>query len=178
MFFFSVRYAIMEASIFQEVRSMVEMLKSTETLFIAEGARVCGDVTLGENVGIWFNAVVRGDEGAITIGDNSNVQDCSVVHSRTVIGKGVTIGHNAIVHGCVIGDNCIIGMGSILLNGAKIGNNCIVGAGALVTGKADIPDGSLVVGSPAKVVRPLTPAEIANNAKNAAEYVELAKQYK
>ena len=146
-------------------------------IFIAPGAHVVGDVHLGENVGIWYNAVVRGDTNSITIGDNSNVQDNTTVHTDSDfpvhIGKGVTIGHNAIVHGCTIGDNTVIGMGSILLSGAVIGENCIIGAGSLITGKMRIPDNSIAFGNPAKIIRTVTAEEIKANQDNAAHYVEL-----
>lgn len=149
-------------------------------IYIAPGAFVIGDVTLGENVGIWYNAVVRGDTNSITIGNNTNIQDNSTLHTdkdfTLRIGNSVTIGHNAVVHGCAIGDNTVIGMGSIILSGAIIGRNCIVGAGSLVTGKMNIPDGSLVMGSPARIVRPLTETEIASNHENAIHYVALIKQ--
>lgn len=145
--------------------------------YLAPGAHVIGAVTLGENVGIWYNAVVRADTNAIFIGDNSNVQDNATLHTDTNfavhIGCGVTIGHNAICHGCTIGDNTVIGMGSIILSGATIGKNCIVGAGALVTGKMDIPDNSLVLGSPAKIIRATTKDEIASNRENALHYIAL-----
>ena len=148
--------------------------------FIAPGAHVVGDVQLGENVGIWYNAVVRGDTGTIVIGDNSNIQDNTTLHTdadfQVHVGKGVTIGHNAVVHGCTIGDNTVIGMGSIVLNGAVIGKNCIIGAGSLVTGKMRIPDNSLAFGNPAKVVRPVTDEEINANQDNAVHYVELIPQ--
>lgn len=155
-------------------------MKNNEKLYIAPGAAVIGDVTLGENVGIWHNAVVRGDTNSICIGSRTNVQDNSTLHVdadfRLRIGDGVTIGHNAIVHGCTVGDNTVIGMGSIILNGAVIGNNCIVGAGSLVTGKMNVPDGSLVMGSPAKIARQLTEEEIASNRENAEHYVELMEK--
>lgn len=149
-------------------------------LFIAQGAVICGDVTMGNNVSIWYNAVLRGDMAPITIGDNSNVQECSVLHVSEnmplVIGEGVTVGHGAILHSCQIGDNSLIGMGAIVLDGAKIGKNCIIGAGALVTGGTEIPDGSLVIGSPAKVRREMTEAEIEANRQNAKEYVHLMEK--
>ncbi len=151
-----------------------------QKIFIAPGAHVVGDVQLGENVGIWYNAVVRGDTNSITIGDNSNVQDNTTVHTdsdyKVHVGKGVTIGHNAIVHGCTIGDNTVIGMGSIILSGAAIGNNCIIGAGSLVTGKMRIPDNSLAFGNPAKVIRAVTPEEIKANQENATHYVQLMRE--
>ena len=145
---------------------------------IAEGARVGGDVTLGKYVNIWYNAVLRGDEGAITVGEETNIQDGAVLHEETVVGKGCTIGHNAIVHGCTVGDNTRVGMGAIILNGAKVGSNCIVGAGALVTGKMDAPDGVMLLGSPAKVVRPLTEAEIESNRASARGYLHAAAPYR
>ena len=145
---------------------------------IAEGARIGGDVTLGKYVNIWYNAVLRGDEGAITVGEETNIQDGAVLHEETVVGKGCTIGHNAIVHGCTMGDNVLIGMGAVVLNGAKIGDNCIVGAGALVTGKMDAPAGSMILGSPAKVVRPLTEAEIEGNRGSARGYLHAAELYR
>ncbi|MCI2057029.1 MAG: gamma carbonic anhydrase family protein [Oscillibacter sp.] len=146
--------------------------------FILPGAVVVGDVTLGKGVNIWYNAVLRGDEGAITVGEGTNIQDCAVLHEATVVGAGCTIGHGATVHGCTVGDNTLIGMGSTVLNGAKIGKNCIVGAGALVTGKMDAPDGSMILGSPAKVVRPLKPEEIEGNRASAAGYLETAEYYR
>ena len=146
-------------------------------IYLAPGAHVVGDVTLGDNVGIWYNAVVRGDTGSIFIDDNSNVQDNSTLHTDKGhfihIGKGVSVGHNAVVHGCTIGDNTVVGMGSILLSGAVVGKNCIIGAGALVTGKMVIPDNSVAVGSPAKVIRQMTENEIVANRKNAEHYIEL-----
>lgn len=145
--------------------------------WIAPGAHVIGDVLMGENVGIWYNAVVRGDANTIVIGDNTNIQDNTTVHTDADypvnIGKGVTIGHNAVIHGCTIGDNTVIGMGSIVLSGAVIGCNCIIGAGALVTGKMRIPDNSLAFGNPAKVVRTVSDDEITSNRENALHYVAL-----
>lgn len=158
-----------------------KMQKNKETIYIAPGAFVIGDVTLGENVGIWYNAVVRGDTNSIYIGSNTNVQDNATLHTdkdfKLHIGNGVTIGHNAVVHGCTVGDNTVIGMGSIILSGAVIGKNCIIGAGSLVTGKMNIPDGSLVMGSPAKIARPLMKHEIESNRENAVHYVELMSEY-
>ncbi len=149
-------------------------------LFIAQGAVVCGEVTLGDRVSIWYNAVLRGDMAPIIIGDETNVQECSVLHVSEniplVLGKGVTVGHGAILHSCTVGDNSLIGMGAIILDGAKIGKNCIIAAGALVTGGTEIPDCSLVMGSPAKVRREMTEAEIDANRKNAEEYVHLMEK--
>ena len=149
-----------------------------ESVLICPGAVIVGDVTLGKNVSVWYNAVLRGDDGAIRVGDNTNIQDGAVLHEETTVGAGCTIGHGAIVHGCTVGDNVLIGMGSTVLNGAKIGDNCIVGAGALVTGRMDAPAGSMILGSPAKVVRPLTEAEIAGNRESAKGYCCLAEEYR
>jgi len=151
---------------------------SDASVMIAEGAAVVGDVTLGRGVNIWYNAVLRGDEGAITVGENTNIQDGAILHEETAVGAGCTIGHGAIVHGCTIGDNTLIGMGAVILNGARIGSSCIVGGGALVTGKLDAPDRSMILGSPAKVVRPLTDAEIESNRRSAAGYLEAAEHYR
>lgn len=149
--------------------------------FIAPGAHVAGTVHIGENVGIWYNAVVRGDTNTITIGDNSNIQDNATLHTDAdfpvLIGSGVTIGHNAIVHGCTIGHNTVIGMGCIILSGAAVGSNCIIGAASLVTGKMRIPDNTLAFGNPAKIIRTVTAAETDANRENAAHYVELMKKY-
>ena len=155
-----------------------ELRKTDGNVMIAEGARITGDVTLGRGVNIWYNAVLRGDEGAISVGEDTNIQDCAVLHEETVVGSGCTIGHGAIVHGCTVGNNTLIGMGAIVLNGARIGDDCIVGAGALVTGKMDAPSGSMILGSPAKVVRPLTEAEIEGNRESARGYLHAAEQYR
>ena len=144
-------------------------------VYIAPNATVVGDVTLGENVSIWYGAVLRGDHGAIVVGDGSNIQDNCVVHEQTVIGKNCTVGHGAIVHGCTIGDNTVVGMGSIVLTGAVIGENCVIGAGAVVTGKTVAPAGSVLLGSPAKVVKQATPEMIAGNAKSAQDYIQMAQ---
>lgn len=144
-------------------------------VYIADNATVVGSVILGENVSIWYGAVLRGDSGTITIGAGTNIQDNCVVHEKTTLGRNCTVGHGAIAHGCTVGDNTTIGMGAIVLDGAVIGSNCIVGAGALVTGKLNAPDGSLVLGNPAKVVKEVTPEQVAGNAQNATHYVELAK---
>lgn len=145
-------------------------------VYCAPNATVVGEVNLGDNVNIWYGAVLRGDSGAITIGEGTNIQDNAVLHEQTCIGKHCTIGHGAIVHGCTLGNRCVIGMGAIVLNGAVLGENCLVGAGAVVTGKMDAPAGSLLLGSPAKVVRALTQEEIAENLHSAEHYVALAKE--
>ena len=157
---------------------MITKPKLDTSILVCPGAAIVGDVTLGKHVSVWYNAVLRGDEGAIKVGDNTNIQDRAVMHEETTVGAGCTIGHGAIVHGCTVGDNVLIGMGAIVLNGAKIGDNCIVGAGALVTGKMDAPAGSMILGSPAKVVRPLTEAEIEGNRESARGYCHLAESYK
>ena len=143
--------------------------------WVATNATVVGDVYLGEDASVWYGAVVRGDTGVITIGDGTNIQDNCVVHEKTTIGRNCTIGHGAIVHGCTIGDETMVGMGAIVLNGAKIGKNCLIGAGAVVTGKMDAPDGSLILGNPAKVVKEVSPEMIDEIKKDAALYIQLAK---
>ena len=149
--------------------------------FVAENAAVTGDVTLGKDSSVWFSAVIRGDGPHIEIGERSNIQDGCVLHADPgyplTVGGRVTVGHGAILHGCEVGDGSLIGMGAIVLNGAKIGKNCIVGAGALVTGGKEFEDGMLILGSPAKAVRRLTPVEIASNLSSAKHYVEQAKEY-
>lgn len=150
-------------------------------VYVAPGAAVVGDVVLGDRVNIWFNAVIRADRSRISIGADTNIQDNCVIHVETdadvMIGSGVSIGHGAIVHGCTIGDDTLIGMGAIILNHAVIGKNCIVGAGALVTEDTVIPNNSVVIGQPGRIVRQVTPEEIAENAKNAAHYIENAALY-
>ena len=152
--------------------------ETDENVLICPGASVTGEVTLGKGVSIWYNAVLRGDDGTITVGEDTNIQDCAVLHEETVVGRGCTIGHGAIVHGCTVGDNVLIGMGATVLNGARIGDNCIVGAGALVTGKMDAPAGSMILGSPAKVVRPLTEKEIEGNRAAAQGYLHTAQKFR
>lgn len=148
--------------------------------FIAAGAVVLGDVTVSEDCSIWYNATVRAGRESITIGIGSNIQDNAVVHVDTgypvMIGEYVTIGHGAVIHGCSIGSNSLIGMGAILLNGAQIGKNCIIGAGALVTQNMVIQDNSMVIGSPAKVIRRVTPDEAASNRRNAGLYIKESKE--
>ncbi len=146
-------------------------------VYAAPDAVITGDVVLGENVNIWYGAVLRGDDGRITVGAGTNIQDRCILHEKTVLGKNCTVGHGAIIHGCTIGDNTLVGMGAIVLTGAVIGSNCVIGAGALVTGKTVAPDGSLLLGSPAKVVKPVTAEQIADNAHNAAHYIALAQKY-
>ena len=147
--------------------------------FIAEGAVVRGDVRIERNASIWYNAVLRGDVDSIAVGEGSNIQDGCVVHvdrgCPVRIGRNVTVGHGAIVHGCTIGDGTLIGMGAIILNGAAIGEGCIVGAGALVTQGKHIPSGTLVVGSPARTIRAVTPEEREHNLANAQLYIKEAR---
>ena len=143
--------------------------------YIASNATVVGDVILKENANIWYGAVLRGDHGRITIGEGTNIQDNAVIHEQTTIGNFCTVGHGAIVHGCTIGDYCLVGMGAIVLDGAVLGHHCMVGAGALVTGKTNAPEGSLLLGSPAKVVRPLTQEELESLKKSANDYISHAQ---
>ena len=151
---------------------------SDPDVLIAEGTVVVGDVKLAKGVSVWYNAVLRGDESPIEVGENTNIQDGAILHARAVVGSNCTVGHCAIIHGCTVGSHTLIGMGSILLDGAKIGNHCIVGAGALVTGKLDAPDGSMILGSPAKVVRPLTQEEMDSVDASVQEYLEFAQHYR
>ena len=146
--------------------------------WIANTAAVVGDVTLGENSSVWFGAVLRGDEGAITVGDGSNIQDNCTLHGSVRVGNRVTVGHNAILHGCTVEDGALIGMGACVLDGAVIGEQSLIGAGALVTGGTVIPPRSLVLGSPAKVKRELTEEEVASLAENAAHYIALSARYR
>lgn len=145
--------------------------------FIAESADVVGEVTIGEGSSVWYGGVVRGDMSYVKIGKKTNIQDNATVHVDTnrpcIIGDYVTVGHNAIVHGCEVGNNCLIGMGSIILNGAVIGDNCLIGAGALVTEGQIIPPNSIVMGSPGVVKRQLSDKEIETIKKNAIRYEEL-----
>ncbi len=153
-----------------------------ESAFIAENASVIGDVTVGKGSSVWYSAVLRGDMCKITIGENSNIQDNATVHvgmkDPAVIGSGVTVGHNALVHGATIGDNVLVGMGSVVLDGAVIGENSIVAAGAVVTAKTQVPPNSLVAGIPATVIKELSPQQIMGNKMNAMGYVTLANKYK
>ncbi|MGU3315028.1 gamma carbonic anhydrase family protein [Sphingomonas sp. M6A6_1c] len=152
-----------------------------EAAYVAPGAAVIGWVVLGARASVWFGAVLRGDNDPITIGDESNIQDGAMIHADpgvpTTIGREVTVGHHAIVHGASVGDRSLIGMGATLLNRAVIGADSIVGANALVTEGKVFPDGSLIVGAPARLVRPLTEAEIAGLRLSAATYVANARRY-
>ncbi|NFI57053.1 MULTISPECIES: gamma carbonic anhydrase family protein [unclassified Clostridium] len=152
----------------------------SEGVYISETSVIIGDVVIKENSNIWFGAVLRGDEQSISIGCETNIQENVVIHgdgdNNVIIGNGVTIGHGAIIHGCAIGDNVLIGMGTIILNGAKISKNSIVAAGSLITQNKEFEDGSLILGNPAKVIRKLTPEEIQANKESSLTYVNLAKK--
>ena len=152
------------------------------SVWIAPGAVVVGDVHLAEEVSVWFNAVIRGDTETLRIGVRSNIQDLSMLHADpgfpVVIGEGCTIGHRAIIHGAKIGNGSLIGMGAILLNGVEVSEESLVGAGALLTEGKHFPPRSLILGSPAKVVRELTEADFQMIAMSSAHYVEKAKQYR
>lgn len=150
--------------------------------FVADNATVVGSVKLENNASVWFNAVIRGDNELITVGENSNIQDGSVLHTDPgvplTIGKNVTVGHKVMLHGCTIGDGSLIGINSVVLNGAKIGKGCLIGANSLVTEGKDIPDGSLVMGSPAKVIKQLTPEQQQGLLLSAETYVKNFKRFK
>lgn len=150
--------------------------------FVADGAVVIGSVILEQNASIWFNAVLRGDNDLITIGENSNIQDGSVLHTDggipLTVGKNVTVGQKVMLHGCTIGDNSLIGINAVVLNGAKIGKGCLIGANSLIPEGKEIPDGSLVMGSPGKVVKQLGPDQIKGLEMSAMHYVENFKRYK
>ena len=149
--------------------------------YIADNATVVGNVSVGNNASIWFNVVIRGDSERITIGDGSNVQDGAVLHTdpgfEMTLGKGVTVGHKAMLHGCTVGDYSLIGINAVVLNGAKIGKHCIIGANALVTENMVVPDGSLVVGSPGKVKRELPEQQRRGLELQAQHYVENGRRF-
>jgi carbonic anhydrase/acetyltransferase-like protein (isoleucine patch superfamily) len=152
-----------------------------EHVFIAPGSHVIGKVTLGDNSSVWFNAVLRGDCDRITVGANSNIQDGSVLHTDhgvpLIIGQGVTVGHKVMLHGCEIDDYSLIGINSVVLNGAKIGKYCVIGANSLVTENMQIPDGSLVMGSPAKIVKQITEQHKAMLQASAEHYTKNAQRF-
>jgi len=153
-----------------------------ESAWIADNAQVIGAVHLAANASVWFGVTVRGDTETISIGEGSNIQDGSVLHADVgkplTVGKNVTVGHMVMLHGCTIGDESLIGIGAVVLNGAKIGKNCLVGAGSLVTEGKEFPDGSMIMGSPAKVVRELTPEQIQGLRLSAQHYIENAHRFK
>lgn len=152
-----------------------------DTCFVAPGAAVIGNVSFGDFCSVWFNAVIRGDNDTITIGEGTNIQECSVLHVDEgypiTLGKNVTVGHKVMLHGCSIADGSLIGMNAVVLNGAKIGEQCLIGANALVTEGARIPPRSLVLGSPAKVVKTLEPKHLEGLQSAALHYQEKIKLY-
>lgn len=149
--------------------------------YVADNATVIGSVRLKGQSSVWFNCVLRGDNDWLVIGERSNIQDGCMLHTdpgiELVVGNGVTVGHNVMLHGCMIDDNSLIGIGSTLLNGSKIGRNCVVGAHSLVTENKEYPDGTLIIGSPARVARPLSDEEIANIGESAEIYVRNARRF-
>ena len=149
--------------------------------FVAPNATVQGDVILKAGSTVWYGAVLRGDDGQLIIGENSNVQDNAVLHcdpgGQVVLGKNVTVGHSALVHGCTVGDNSLIGMHATILNHAVVGRNCIIGAGALVPEGMVIPDNSVAVGVPARVIKTIRDDQLAHNIENAKAYVEMGRQH-
>tara|TARA_B100000530_G_C15880265_1_gene457133 strand:+ start:531 stop:1064 length:534 start_codon:yes stop_codon:yes gene_type:complete len=153
-----------------------------EDFYVAETASVIGKVRLANDTSVWFGAVLRGDNESITVGENTNIQECAVIHTDPgfpcILGSNVTIGHQAMLHGCQVGDNSLIGINAVVLNGAKIGRNCLIGANALVTENQEIPDGSLVIGSPAKPIKQLTTAQIQKLKESAEHYVTRFKRFK
>ena len=150
--------------------------------FVAENAAVIGSVVMGPNASVWWSVTIRGDNDLITLGEGVNVQDGSVIHTdggvQVTLERNVSVGHLVMLHGCTVRENSLIGIGAIVLNGAVIGRNCLIGAGALVAEGKEIPDGSLVLGVPGKVVRQLTPEQVANNTWIAEHYVERAARYR
>ena len=152
------------------------------TAWVADSAQVIGNVELGEGASVWFGAVLRGDNERLTVGPGSNIQDGAMVHSDrgfpVTLGANVTVGHLVTLHGCTVGDGSLIGIQAVVLNGAKIGRNCLVGAGSLVTEGKEFPDGSMIMGTPAKVVRQLAPEQIAAMQRGAPHYVANAQRFR
>jgi carbonic anhydrase/acetyltransferase-like protein (isoleucine patch superfamily) len=150
--------------------------------WVAENATLAGQITLQKDVSIWFNAVLRAEHAPITVGEGSNIQDGTVCHvdpgMPLTIGRSVTVGHKVMLHGCTIGDESLIGINAVILNGAKIGRNCLIGANSLIPEGKEIPDGSLVMGSPGKIVRTLSEAQIEGLKASAMHYVENGRRYK
>ena len=153
-----------------------------DSAWVADSAQVMGNVELADDVSIWFGAVVRGDTETIRIGRRTNIQDMSVLHADVgmplTLGEDVTVGHKVMLHGCTIGEGSLIGIGAVVLNGARIGKGCLVGAGSLVTEGREFPDGSMILGSPAKVVRELTPEQLQGLRLSAKNYVENAQRFR
>ncbi|MEI6600876.1 MAG: gamma carbonic anhydrase family protein [Comamonadaceae bacterium] len=154
----------------------------SDSAWVADSAQVIGNVELADDSSVWFGVVIRGDTETIRIGRGSNIQDLSVLHADIgkplAVGEDVTVGHRAVLHGCTIGDGCLIGIGAVVLNGAKIGAGCLVGAGALVTEGKEFAPGSMILGSPAKVVKELTPERIAGLRRSAQGYVDNARRFR
>lgn len=154
----------------------------SDSAWVADSAQVMGDVELADDASVWFGTVIRGDTDTIRIGRRTNIQDASVLHADVgmplTLGDDVTVGHKVMLHGCTIGDGSLIGIGAIVLNGAKIGKGCLVGAGSLVTEGKEFPDGSMIIGSPAKVVRQLTPEQLEGLLRSAEHYVTNARRYR
>jgi len=152
------------------------------TAWVADSAQVIGNVELGDGASVWFGAVLRGDNERLSVGAGTNIQDGTVVHSDhgfpVTLGANVTVGHQVMLHGCSVGDGSLIGIQAVVLNGAKIGRNCLVGAGSLVTEGKEFPDGSMIMGTPAKVVRQLTPEQITAMQHGAPHYVDNAQRYR
>ena len=150
--------------------------------YVADSANIIGKVSIEAGASVWFGVTIRGDNELITVGENSNVQEGCTLHTDLgyplVIGKNVTVGHHAMLHGCTIGDGALVGIQAVILNNAKIGRNCLVGAGALITEGKEFPDNSLIIGSPAKAVRTLSPEAVANLQGNSANYVERGQFFK
>ncbi|MBA3477919.1 MAG: gamma carbonic anhydrase family protein [Lautropia sp.] len=153
-----------------------------DSAWVAESAEVIGNVSLASGTGVWSGVVIRGDNEPVTVGECTNIQEAAVLHSDQgsplTIGRDVTVGHKATLHGCTVGDGSLIGIGAIVLNDARIGRNCLVGAGALVTEGKQFPDGSLIVGSPARAVRALTPEQIDGLQQSARHYVQNAERFR
>jgi carbonic anhydrase/acetyltransferase-like protein (isoleucine patch superfamily) len=154
----------------------------SDSAWVAESAQVMGNVELADDASVWFGAVIRGDTETIRIGRRSNIQDMSVLHADVgmplTVGEDVTVGHKVMLHGCTIGDGSLIGIGAVVLNGARIGKGCLVGAGSLVTEGKEFPDGSMIMGSPAKVVRQLTPEQLEGLRLSAQHYVDNAMRFR
>ena len=154
----------------------------SDSAWVADSAQVMGQVALAEDVSVWFGVVIRGDTDSIQIGKRTNIQDLSVLHADVgmplTIGDDVTVGHKVMLHGCTVGDGSLIGIGAIVLNGAKIGKGCLVGAGSLVTEGKEFPDGSMIMGSPAKVVRQLSPEQLQGLQNSAEHYVDNARRFR
>ena len=152
------------------------------TAWVADSAQVMGNVILGPEASVWFGCVLRGDTETMTIGEGSNIQDLTVMHADLgmplTIGKHVTVGHKVMLHGCTIGDGSLIGIGSVVLNGARIGKNCLVGAGSLVTEGKEFPDGSMIMGAPARAVRQLTPEQMQGLRQSAQNYIANARLFR